>query len=132
MSLHSRVNKLSARVLMAGAVILLAACGGGNSSPQSVVEEFIKAGANGQFDQLKPLCAKAAPEELCNPNADDRAEFVTIMKTVKIVGEPKVKGDKALVKIAISSGGETAEANLPLVKQGDTWRLSGEPERVES
>lgn len=132
MNLHSRVNKFSARILMIGVVILLMACGGGNASPQSVVEEFIKAGADGKFDELKPLCAKAAPEELCNPNADDREEFVSIMKTVKIVGEPKVEGNQALVKIAISSGGETAEANLPLVKQGDTWLLSGEPERVES
>lgn len=132
MNLHSRANHFSVGILIVGAVMLLAACRGNHSSPQSVVEEFIKAGANGKFDELKPLCAKAAPEELCNPNADDREEFVTIMKTVKIVGEPKVKGDKALVKIAISSGGETAEANLPLVKQGDTWRLSGEPERVES
>lgn len=38
MSLHSRVNKFSARILMIGAVILLTACGGGNASPQSVVE----------------------------------------------------------------------------------------------
>ncbi|KAI9133063.1 DUF4878 domain-containing protein [Acaryochloris sp. CCMEE 5410] len=132
MNLHSMMNRFSAQILMIGVVILLMACGGGNASPQSVVEEFIKAGADGKFDELKPLCAKAAPEELCNPNADDRAEFVSIMKTVKIVGEPKVEGNQALVKIAISSGGETAEANLPLVKQGDTWLLSGEPERVES
>lgn len=132
MNLHSSVNKFTSRILMTGLVILITACGGVHSSPQTVVEEFIEAGADGKFDELKPLCAKEAPKALCNPNADDQEEFATVMKTIKIVGEPKVEGNQALVKINISFEGATAEANFPLTKQGNKWLLSGEPEEVES
>ena len=131
MTLHLSVNKFTS-LLLGSVFMVITACGGTHSSPQSVVEEFIQVGAEGKFDALKSLCAKAAPEELCNPEADDREEFVKIIKTAKIVGAPEVEESTALVKVAISIEGETAEVNFPVVKQGDTWLLSGEPEKVES
>lgn len=131
MTLHLSVNK-STSLLLVGVVMVITACGDTHSSPKSVVEEFIQVGAEGKFDALKPLCAKVAPEELCNPDVDDREEFVKVIKTAKIIGEPKIEDSKALVKVAISIEGETSEVNFPVVKQGDTWLLSGEPEKVES
>ncbi len=133
MKLHSIAKKIIARVVITGVVLLMAACSDGvHSSPKSVVETFIKVGADGNFDALKPLCASEAPEELCNPDTDDREEFVKIMGTAKIVGEPQIEGDKASVKMSIKSEDQTLEVSFPLAKQGDKWLLSGEPEEVDS
>lgn len=130
--MHPIVKNLAPRVLVTGVVVLMAACSGVHSSPKSVVEEFIKVSADGKFDALKSLCSKEAPEDLCNPDVDDREEFVQVMKTAKIVGDPKIEENTALVKVAVTFEGETAEANFPLTKQGDKWFLSGQPEQVES
>lgn len=126
------VNKYFLSTTTAMLVLLVVACSGGvNSTPKTAVEEYLKAGAAGKFDVLKSLCTDEAPQDLCNPETEDHEEVIKILKTAKIVGEPNINENMALVKVSITNGEETAEFEFPLEKQEDQWLLSGEPERIE-
>lgn len=126
------VNKYISSTIASILILLVAACNSGlNSTPKTVVEEYLKVGAEGKFDDLKSLCTDEAPKDLCNPETEDHEEVIKILKTAKTVGEPTINENKALVKVSVTNEGETAEFEFPLIKQEDKWLLSGEPERVE-
>ncbi|WP_030155188.1 DUF4878 domain-containing protein [Glycomyces sp. NRRL B-16210] len=131
--------------------LALAACGGGNDSPEGAVEGFLDGGAEDLVNALlegdvdgatsaaeSHLCAedvdsvKEAAEGFAGLSEEERDQALDmagddVLSGVKDlsyeIGEVNEDGDTATVEVSITVNDETTEQTVDLVKEDDEWKL---------
>lgn len=141
-----------ASVLAGGAFALtfaLAACGGGNDTPEGAVENFMDSGVEDLFNAIKAgdsdAAVKTAEEHLCAEDVEgvkEMAGSLDGMSEEEIaaaagdeleipedwsyeVGEATTDGDTATVEVKLTESGETTDETFDLVKEDDAWKICG-------
>ncbi|MCD0446167.1 DUF4878 domain-containing protein [Glycomyces sp. A-F 0318] len=149
--MNSNVKLRRATALTGGAFALalaLAACGGGNDTPEGAVENFMDGGAEDLFTAIvdgdADKASETAEEHFC---ADDVAsveeaaaafegmseeekatageEFDMFNDMSYEIGEVNEEGDTATVALSITADGETTDETFDLAKEDDAWKLCG-------
>lgn len=133
MKRNSLLTVLAIAALLLAAA-LAAGCGGGDS-PSSVVDDYIGALNERDFDKIYDLTSSSYQE------SQPKDEFVSGLEAVWIEGssleeyeiiEEKVDGDKATVTFkatvllpgAPEDSSEMSESSVELVKEDGGWKLS--------
>lgn len=153
---HTKLHPARLTALAGGAFALtmaLAACGGGNDSPDGAIENFYDNGAedlaNAMVDGDFEGAADAAEDHFCADDvagirdiADQFAELPEetadgalqeMASEVEIpddfeyeIGDVTEDGDTATVAVSVTSDGETNEESFDLTKEDDEWKICGE------
>ena len=119
-------------------LLLLSFCVGGckenlsadQSTPQSVAEIMFASARTGKYDILKNLCSSdidtdSDSKKVCEVSGDAALQqnFSEYFTKGKIIGEPTIDGNKAVVKILFGPDGNREES-LNLVKKDGKWFLA--------
>jgi hypothetical protein len=153
--MSSNVKLRRATALTGGAFALafaLAACGGGNDTPDGAVENFLDNGAEdmvgAMLDGDADKAGEIAGDHFC---ADDVAgveeaaaqfegmsdeekqefeemagdEFAMFEDLSYEIGEVTEEGDTATVEASITANDETTDETFDLVKEDDAWKICG-------
>ena len=131
--------RLGTAVMAATAALALASCGGGGQSDkeqvESTVRDYYTAFADGDGDkacdqlaeQTQQQFVKAAGAKSCADALQKAAQrpdvrrFTDRLRSAKVLSV-EVKGDNATAKV--QAIGTTT--SVPLVKQGDSWKIEGQ------
>ncbi|GAA1678199.1 hypothetical protein GCM10009830_26470 [Glycomyces endophyticus] len=153
--MSTNVKLRRATALTGGAfalVLALAACGGGNDTPDGAVENFLDNGAEdlvtAMLDGDGEKAADIAGDHFC---ADDIAgveeaaaqfegmtdeekqqfeemagdEFAMFEDLSYEIGEVTEDGDTATVEASITANGDTTDETFDLVKEDEAWKICG-------
>lgn len=153
MSNNATLRRASALTGGAFALVLaLAACGGGNDTPDGAVENFLDNGAedlvNAVLDGDADKAGDIAGDHLCAADVDGVKEGASMMADMSEeeresamemagdeftmfddlsyeIGEATEDGDTATVEASITANGETTDETFELVKEDDAWKICG-------
>jgi hypothetical protein len=144
-----------ASALAGGAFALalaLAACGGGNDTPEGAVENFLDNGAedlvSAVLDGDSEKAGDVADDHLCADDVssvkegadmfadmseeerqqamDAGGEALSMFEDMSYeMGEATEDGDTASVDVSITADGETTDETFDLVKEDDEWKICG-------
>ena len=123
------------RYIYAATIVLLAGCSQKSgtvdqSTPQSTAEMIFSAARSGDFSQLKDLCDPSLQPDHDSRNVcaiatgDDemKADFKEYFSTGKVVGDPIIQGDKAMVAILFGPDGKKQDS-FNMTKKDGKWYL---------
>ena len=127
-----------ATLVLAGAVAVLGACGGGDDREQveQTVREFVEATRQGDSEAFcEELVTREFLEQSTGVTGDNatescRRQFSRLRKVrVELVriGKTEVDGDSAEVRAVLRTQGQVQDQVLRLEKQDGDWRLTGNP-----
>ena len=125
----SKLAALLAAMTLAFAFVV-AGCGGGEDSPEDVVESFYTALGDGDAEEICSLLSNSAAEsaaegeETCEAGIEKGIDSGAAEEALGAadeveVGDAKEDGDTA--EVTVSFGNE--EAQVPLVKEDGEWRI---------
>jgi hypothetical protein len=128
-----------ATLVIAGAVAVLAACGGGDDDREQVeqtVREFVEATRQGDSEAFcEELVTQEFLEQSTGATGDNATESCrrqfSRLRRVKVdlvrIGKTEVDGDSAEVRAVLRTQGQVQDLVLRLAKQDGDWRLTGNP-----
>jgi hypothetical protein len=113
--------------LIAPAAVLVG-CGGGSSSstktPQQVMQEFWDAGQKQDATTSWNLMSTETQKVLKSKSVWDQAIKATKDTNGKItIGKLTTTGDKAVLKVTVTSDGKSSTTDMPFVKENGAWKL---------
>jgi hypothetical protein len=127
-----------ATIVLAGAVVALAACGGGDDREEAerTVRDFVR--ATNERD-AEAFCEDLVTQEFLEQSTgatgdeatDSCREQFSRLKSLKVdlvrIVSTKVNGDSAQVRAVLRTQGQVQDQVLRLRKEDGDWRLTGNP-----
>ena len=114
--------------LLAPAAVLLGCGSGGNGSgsktPQQVMQAFWDAGQKQDATTSWNLLSAETQKVLKSKSVWDEAIKATKDTSGKLtIGKATINGDKATLKVTVTSGGKSTPSDMPFVKENGEWKI---------
>jgi ABC-type oligopeptide transport system substrate-binding subunit len=123
-------NKINFITLILSIAILFVACGG-NDSPRSVGEKFLKAMSSQDFETAKKYGTEETEKLLDMMSGFTKMSNDSVAKEMKFeITREKVTGDNATV--FYKEDGREGELQLPMVKVDGKWKVLLSKESINS
>jgi predicted lipid-binding transport protein (Tim44 family) len=127
-----------ATFVLAGAVAVLAACGGGDDREEveQTVRDFVEATSRGDADAFcEELVTQEFLEQSTGATGDNATESCrrqfSRLRRVQVdlvrIDKTEVNGDRAEVRAVLRTRGQVQDLVLRLAKEDGDWRLTGNP-----
>ena len=110
-------------------ILLLAACGGGASSPESVVEKYLEAAKVVDLEAAKKCLAKSLAQEFDDITKLMSEEEIEELKAenanLKVANiRSEIDGDNATVYFDEAHGDHSHTRQIPMVKEDGEWKMA--------
>ena len=127
-----------ATLVLAGAIAVLAGCGGGDDREQveQTVREFVEATRQGDAEAFcEELVTREFIEQSTGATGDNAIESCrrqfSRLRRVRVdlvrITKTEVEGDTAEAQVVLRSQGQVEDRVLRLEKEDGDWRLTGNP-----